>query len=355
MEVGLQGMADEDQGAAEYGPAHLVEIAVAGVVAGDCPVGLIPLTFIEEFAILDIRVEAGAKNPDQLQRHPGMPVEGAHDVLESETVGLVVGQVRMAEADQGIDQGSLLSGHHPPGDELPVGVGSRGEDLGVVEFLAQPVEDLRPLVRQIGVAGVHVEITQEPGIQPVADGQAVGALDADAQALEHLHDLLEEVDLRRVGCSEHHPELALAAGVLDLFGVEIDAAVQNALLKKAQDLGHPWKWGDAHVMLIVEPEQAQQTLDFLRLEIRIVGGGGYDPTADGGGYPHLAGPGDFLVALPVELEALHLESFLQPGEGSVRLGELGIGDLTLLKPGQGIIEGAGAIETGQDQAFFLIC
>ena len=111
-EVGLQRPLHEDERGPEDRPPELVELPVAGVVGRDLPLDVLQLGRVAGLPVRDIGIEARLEQADEPQRHVGMRVEGPHHVLERVAVRLVVGAVRVAEADEGVDERRLLAGHH---------------------------------------------------------------------------------------------------------------------------------------------------------------------------------------------------------------------------------------------------
>src|SRR6185369_9396045 len=103
-EVRLEGVANEGQAAAEYCPANVIQIAMAGVVLVNGLLGLGQQDPVGVGLIPGGGVKAAAEQLDQLQRNLRMGAECVLDIFEAETVRLVVGQVRMAEGHEGIDQ-----------------------------------------------------------------------------------------------------------------------------------------------------------------------------------------------------------------------------------------------------------
>lgn len=96
-------MADEGQAAAEDGPADVVQVAMSGVVAFDNASGLL------QGALVQLRagqggIEAAAEELDQLPGDFRLGAEGADDFVQAEAIRLVVGQVEVAEGDEGVDQ-----------------------------------------------------------------------------------------------------------------------------------------------------------------------------------------------------------------------------------------------------------
>ncbi len=85
----------------------------------------------------------------------------------------------MAEGDKGVHEGTLPAAEGPLGDEVAVGVGIRGEDLGVAELVPQQAEELAAAGEDLAVAAAHVEGPEEDRVHAVGDGEAVGAVHAE--------------------------------------------------------------------------------------------------------------------------------------------------------------------------------
>ena len=118
-----------------------------------------------------------------------------------------------------------------------------------------------------------------------------------------------------------------------------------------EDLGHPLGRRDAHVVFVVEPQQAQQRVELPLVELGIVfTQGGLHGPPDLLGDGHLRRAGDLRVGFAVEIEALHLEFLVKARNRAVRMGELRIGNLASPQRVQGCVERTEPVELGDDQA-----
>ena len=117
-EVGLQRALHEDERDLEDRPPEVVELPVAGVVGLDLPLDLLQLGRVARLAVCDVGIEAGREQPDERERHGRVRLEGADHILERVAVRLVVGAVRVAEADEGVDERGLLAAHHAGEHEI---------------------------------------------------------------------------------------------------------------------------------------------------------------------------------------------------------------------------------------------
>src|SRR6185369_7388100 len=206
-EIGLQRVGNEGETTAENGAANFVQMTVAGIVFGNGLPGSGKSKRIGLFAINERRIESGPEQPGELQGYFGMGMESALDIIETEAVRLVVGQVAVAECDEGIHKDSILASHQPGGDQLPIAVGTRRQYLGRGEFTPQPGELLTTLVQPPPITLPHIEGTEKIGMYAVADGQAVRSPYAKIQPVEHLHYLKEKVALGWIADCEQHPVL----------------------------------------------------------------------------------------------------------------------------------------------------
>src|SRR5512138_1346538 len=137
---------------------------MSGIVLLYRPPGLREEGLVGCGAIGDIGIKAVSEEPDQLQGYLGVAVEGALDILQAETVRLVVGQVRVGESDHSVHQRGVLTGHQAGSDELPVGMRPRGEYLRVIKLLSKLLEQFRPVLEEPLAATPDKEGSEEVGV-----------------------------------------------------------------------------------------------------------------------------------------------------------------------------------------------
>ncbi len=351
-EVGLEGVLDERQAAAVDVTPDVVEVPVAGVVLAHRLLGggqqgrpaLLPPRHR--------RVEAGPEEAGQPQRHLRVGLEGIPHLLPVEPVGLGVGQVGVAEGHEGAHQRGVHAGEHAGGDQLAV-LGRAGrQQLGGEELLLQlPVErraDLQPAAPAL----VDVEGAERVGTDPGGDVEHVGAGHAEVEPVEHLEELGQEAAVGRAGHREGDPgEPGVVADRLD---VEVEAAGPLAELEQPERLGDAAGRRDPGIVRVAEPEEAEELVQLLHVEVPVLGVHGHehrvadgDRDLDPGGQPGLD-PG---VGLAVELEPLDLQRGLHPRHGPVGVGEHRVGDGAggAGAQGDGPVERARGVGRGQDE------
>src|SRR6185369_2081555 len=227
--IGLQRVGNEGEAAAENGAAHLVQMTVAGIIFGNCLPCAGKSKAIGLFAIDDRRIESGPEQVGELQGYFRMGMEGTLDIIETEAIRLVVGQVAVAKSDEGIHKDSVLPPHQAGGDQLPVAVRARSQYLGSGKLAPEPVELLAPVVQPLPVTRPYIEGPEKVGVYAVADSQAVGSPYTKIQPVEHLHYLEEKVTLGWIADCEQHPVLAAARHLLQ---TEIETVVLVAALEQ---------------------------------------------------------------------------------------------------------------------------
>ena len=257
-EVGLEGVADKGEGTAKDGAPDFVEVAVAGVELGDGAARRRHELLVAAVALKDGRFEALAKEGRQLQGDLRVGEESIPHLGQLEVVGAAVGETGVTKGDKGIDQGGVFAAHGAVANKRVVENALGREELGVGEFPLQAVKEFIPGAEKTAVAALDIEGGQEVGMDAVADGQAVGAIDAEIEAVEDLHDLEEKVALRRIADGKVHPRFAAIAV---RFDIEIEAVVSVPHVKDVEDLGDAQHRRVAQIAFVVDPEEAQQAVE----------------------------------------------------------------------------------------------
>lgn len=257
-EVGLEGVADKGEGTAKDGAADLVEMAVAGVELGDGAARRCQELLVAAVARHDRRLKALAKEGRQLQGDLRVGEEGIPHLGEFEMVGAAVGETGVAKGNESIDQGGVIAAHGVVANKGVVEDALGREELGVGQLPLQADEELIAGTELAAVAALDIESGEKVGVNAVADRQAVGAIDAEFEAVEDLHDLQEKVALRRVADGKVHPRFVTVAV---RFDIEIEAVVPVPHVKDVEDLGDAQHRRVAQVPLVVDPEEAQQMVE----------------------------------------------------------------------------------------------
>ena len=261
-EVRLERPPDEGERGPEDRPAELVQLAVPRVVLLDLLRHRRERGLVRGGPVGDLRIEPQLEEVRELEGDVGVGVERPRDVFQREPVRLVVCEVRMAEADEGVHERRLFPRHQPCEDERPVDLRTGAQDLGVVELAAKPPEQRGAFLEGPALPPDHVEGPEEVGEGPGGDREGVGSADAQVQAVEHLHHLQEVVFPGRVADREQDPGLPgpLVFSRGEILQVDVDPHPVPRLVEEPEDPGHAVRRGETDVSGVVSPEDPQQFL-----------------------------------------------------------------------------------------------
>ncbi len=351
-EVGLERVPDHQQTAAEDGPAELVEKPAAGIEILD---QRLCLGQHRGIAIgIGLRVEAGMKEPHQLQGDFRMVVERPRHPFQIVAVRVGMGEAGVAETDEGADQRAVRAADHPVGDHLVVGERGHRHHLGGVHLRPQLLEQRAVLGDQPAVFGGDVKRREEVGVVAVMDGQAVGALDSQAQAAEGVDDLQQVPAVGRIGDPEQQPRFR-PADPLALLHRQTDPAERPAAGEEPQQPGDPDRRRGPDVFRIVVPQEPEQRGHLIDRKILVPG-----PrlllhrqhqirrhVIGHGGRRQRAGPIG-------EGKLQHLERVLGSRHVAVGGVDLGIGDRLLRQGPQGVMHGPRHPELGDNQVAVVV-
>ncbi len=158
--------------------------------------------------------------------------------------------------------------------------------------------------------------------------------------------------LGRVGDGEVDARLLAPLHLLD---VQVEPAGLVPFLIEVQHLGQALGPGHADVVLVVEPDDAQEAVQVGHGEVRVALAqrlGHFGPYR--GRNLGSASIQDLLVAFPVELEALDFEGAVASRERVLRVADHRVRDLALGDAAQRVVQGARYVGERLDQAFLPV-
>ena len=159
----------------------------------------------------------------------------------------------------------------------------------------------------------------------VADGQAIGALDPQAEAIEDLHDLHQKVLLRWIAHGEHDPGFLSLVSRGNILHIQKDPPLAVALLVEPEKLGNPLGRRDAHVVFVIDPEDAQQFFHCCQFDFRVHAQHGFEhPISDIGRDTYVVCQGNRPMLPAIEVETLNLQLMGQPRYRRAGMGEFSV-------------------------------